>query len=66
MVIVRTHIKAASLTAVLKVESITKLPVVELNAVQATKSRPKNGAKSFHFRETADKEINVSEVTVEK
>src|SRR6218665_525323 len=61
-----TDIEAAGFTAVLKVESITKLPVMELNAVQATKSRPKNRAKGTGFGEATDKQVDVTEVTINR
>lgn len=61
-----TQTEAARLSAVLKVEAVTELPVVKLDAVQTAKGRPQNGAEGLHLGEAAHEEINVAEVTGEK
>ena len=58
-----TQTEAARLSAVLKVEAVTELPVVKLDAVQTAKGRPQNGAEGLHLGEAAHEEINVAEVT---
>ncbi|KAH9410084.1 hypothetical protein TYRP_009837, partial [Tyrophagus putrescentiae] len=54
--------EAARLSAVLKVETVTELPVVKLDAVQTAKGRPQNGAEGLHLGEAAHEEINVAEL----
>ena len=59
-----TNIETAGFSTVFKVKSVTKLPVVELNAVETAKSGSKNRAKRLHFGQAADEEIDITEVPV--
>lgn len=54
-----TGSERAGLVAVLKVETITIFPIVELNPVDARKGGPEGGAADQPLGDAADKEIDV-------